>query len=337
LDEQAELLKEAIDHNDLARVQELMTRHPELHRAPMGYANNGPLTWAAECRVPWEPPGAGRLALVEWMIENGSDIHQGGDGPLMRAALNADRIPMMELLVSRGADVNAEWNGWFPIIFSPCESVDPDVLAWLLAHGAEPNCGRDGRKDSALDYLIATYARSADLPRCIDLLRQAGGETRYDLPGVLDTLRGDIESLHARLDAEPELIHRRYPELECGSTGARRLLLAGGTLLHVAAEFGQVAAAQLLLERGADVNAPADGFGQTPIFHAATQFGDYGVEVVRLLIQKGADLRLRVRLPGHYDRAEEFVACTPLEYAGQFPGGESETTALLRAWTGERG
>ena len=102
-----------------------MTRNPELHRAPLGYGKNGPLTWVAECRVPWEPPGPARLAMAQWMIENGSDVHQGGDGPLMRAALNGDRIPMMELLVSHGADVNAEWHGDFPIIFAPCESVDP--------------------------------------------------------------------------------------------------------------------------------------------------------------------------------------------------------------------
>jgi hypothetical protein len=27
--------------------------------------------------------------MATWMIEQGSDVHQGGDGPLMRAALNA--------------------------------------------------------------------------------------------------------------------------------------------------------------------------------------------------------------------------------------------------------
>ncbi len=73
----------------------------------------------AECRVPWEPPSRARLAMAKWMIENGSDVHQGGDGPLMRAALKGNRIPMMELLVSCGADVNAAWNGDFPIIFAP--------------------------------------------------------------------------------------------------------------------------------------------------------------------------------------------------------------------------
>src|SRR5687767_3463349 len=55
-------LKQAIDTNDLARVKHLMTRNSGLHRAPLGYGKNGPLTWVAECRVPWEPPGPVRLA-----------------------------------------------------------------------------------------------------------------------------------------------------------------------------------------------------------------------------------------------------------------------------------
>jgi hypothetical protein len=47
-------LKQAIDTNDFARVQTMMPRNPALHRAPLGYGNDGPLTWVAECRVPWE-------------------------------------------------------------------------------------------------------------------------------------------------------------------------------------------------------------------------------------------------------------------------------------------
>ena len=118
-------LKQAIDANNFEQVKSLMTRNPALHRAPLGYNKNGPLTWVAECRIPWEPPSAERLAIAKWMIENGSDVHQGGDGPLMRAALIGDRIPMMELLLAHGADVNAEWNGYFPIIFAPYKTVEP--------------------------------------------------------------------------------------------------------------------------------------------------------------------------------------------------------------------
>src|SRR5437763_7336096 len=149
-------LKRAIERNSLEQVKNLMTRDPALHRAPIGYGKDGPLTWVAECRVPWESPGPTRLAMAKWMIENGSDVHQGGDGPLMRAALNGYRVPMMELLVSHGADVNARWHGDFPVIFAPCESIDPAALKWLLDHGANPN-----RRDHNYEISGHSYSGTA--------------------------------------------------------------------------------------------------------------------------------------------------------------------------------
>jgi ankyrin repeat protein len=102
-----------------------------------------------------------------------------------------------------------------------------------------------------------------------------------------------------QLDADSTLAHRRFPELDCGSTGARRLLLQGATLLHVAAELGNVEAARLLLDRGADVNAraimdDAGVGGQTAIFHAVTQFDDCGLPMAQFLVERGADFRVRV-------------------------------------------
>ena len=337
-------LKQAIDANDIDRVTSLMTRNPELHRAPLGYGEDGPLTWVAECRVPWEPPTPARLAIAEWMLAHGSDVHQGGDAPLMRAALNGYRILMMELLVSHGANVNAMWHGNFPIIFAPCESMDPDALKWLLDHGANPNPRDHGFKvgphpypGTALDYLIASYARSPErLSACIDILLSAGGQTKYDSPAVLALLRGRIDDLGKLIDADPSLVHRRFPDLDCGQSGGRLLLLQGATLLHVAAEFGHPAAATLLLDRGADVNARATindaGIGgQTPIFHALTQFDDAGLPVAQLLLERGADLTIRTKLPGDYERPGEIVECTPLGYALLFGGPrERKTVTLLR-------
>jgi len=336
--EEAGQLKLAIDRHDLAEVKRLMTRSPALHKAPLGYGKNGPLTWVAECRVPWEPPGETRLEMAQWMIDHGSDVHQGGDGPLMRAALRGDRIPMMELLVRNGADVNAEWSGFFPIIFAPCESVERESIRWLLDHGANPNCARAGRTypDNALDYVIGAYSRSPQLAECIDILLEAGCVSRHDVPPVLDLMRGRVDLLARQLDANAELVHKRWPELDWGGTAYRRMGLRGGTLLHVAAEYGDVEAAKLLLDRGADVNARAETDaggvgGQTPIFHAAAQFNDYGLAVVELLVAHGADLTMRAEVPGHFEREDEFVEGNPVEYAEKFPGGDNETLAFLRS------
>jgi ankyrin repeat protein len=120
-------------------------------------------------------------------------------------------------------------------------------------------------------------------------------------------------------------------------TGGRSLTLRGGTLLHVAAEFGSVAAVALLLDRGADVNAraavdDAGVGGQTAIFHAVTQFDDGGLPVTQLLLDRGADVAARVKLPGDYERPGEIVECTTLGYALLFGGSrERSTVALLRA------
>ncbi len=337
-------LKQAIDTNDIDRVKTMMTRDPTLHSAPLGYGKDGPLTWVAECRVPWESPSPARLDMARWMIEHGSDVHQGGDGPLMRAALNEYRIPMMELLVSHGADVNARWHGHFPIILAPCESLDPAALEWLLNHGADPNCRDHGYEigghaypGTALDYVVESYARSPHrLSACIDLLLDAGGTTKYNVPAVLEVLRGRLHGLNALIDADPALVNRRFPELECGQTGGRNLTLQGGTLLHVAAEYGNVAAAALLLDRGADVNGratidEAGVGGQSAIFHAVTQYDDAGLAVTGLLIERGADLAVRVKLPGNYERPGEIVECTALGYATRFGGpSRRKTVTLLR-------
>ena len=341
-------LKRAIDANDLERVIALMTSNTELHNAPMGYGKDGPLTWVAECRVPWEPPSDTRLAMAEWMIAHGSDVHRGGDAPLMRASLNGDRVRMMNLLVAHGADVNAAWHGHFPIIFAACETVDPVTLGWLLDHGADPNCGsaKQWRSSSysesgtALDCVITSYVRYPErLRACIERLLDAGGRTRFDAPGVLSILRGRAEELAELVDRDNRLVSRCIPELDFGVTAERLLSLRGATLLHVAAEYGMVDAARLLLERGADVNAratidEAGVGGQTPIFHAATQSGEAGLSMVCFLLERGADPSVRARVPEHYERPGEFLECNALEYAIRFPESGNRAIALLRAHGG---
>jgi hypothetical protein len=222
--------------------------------------------------------------------------------------------------------------------------LDPDALQWLLDHGANPNCRDHGYEISghqypgtALDYVIASYGRDRErLSTCIDILLAAGGTTRYDVPAVLLLLRDRLDELATLIDADPALVIRRFPDLDCGQTGGRNLLLQGTTLLHVAAEYQNPTAIGLLLDRGADVNACATideaGIGgQTAIFHAATQFGDDGLPVLQMLIERGADLTTRVKLPGDYERPGEIVECTALGYALLFGGSaERRTVALLR-------
>lgn len=244
---------------------------------------------------------------------------------LLQEAAHRGRVPMMELLVRYGADVNGLRWGWFPVLFTPCENLEPEPLQWLLDHGADPNRGNPKEPGTALDYTIQTYPRDPRrLAACIELLLAAGANTRYSLPGVMTILRGRTDELAALLDADPALLHRRFPELDCGQSGGRRLTLRGATLLHVAAEYGFLDSASLLVQRGAGVNARADTDsdgvgGQTPLFHALTNHGARGSRLGKFLIERGADPAIRARVPGHYDRPGEVLDVSAAEYAELYP------------------
>jgi ankyrin repeat protein len=330
-------LKAAIDTNDLAAVQRLMTAHPELHRAPLGYNKNGPLTWVAECRVPWEAPGEARLAMARWMLENGSDVHQGGDGPLMRAALVDIRIPMMELLIRYGADVNAMWNGYYPIVCAPCETLAPASLRWLLAHGADPR-RVSPKYGSPLSMVICTYSRSTQGKHgCLEAFADAG----FELPDtpVMAFHRGRADLLEGFVDRDPGLLRHRFSigeifprDLGLAEEGGMHLTpVQGTTLLHLAIEYEEAEIAQMLLERGADVNARAsvdqDGFGgHTPLFHTAVTLGTRSDASARLLLRHGADPNLRATLrkqlrdvgDAEAEKMREFHDVTATAFARQF-------------------
>jgi hypothetical protein len=327
-------LKAAIDANDLARVQELMTRNPALHRAPLGYNKNGPLTWVAECRVPRVPPSDVRLAMARWMIENGSDVHQGGDGPLMRAALDDMKLPMMELLVAHGANVNSRWNGSYPIIFAPCETLQPGALKWLIEHGADMHAVSSDY-GNCVQMLIGTYWRNAEgRHACLEVFATAG----YPFPDTapMAVHRGRIDLLAALIDRDPALLQRRFRDTEIfppeiGDVGLHVAPLDGGTLLHIAIEYQDEKTARWLIERGADVNAraaiDADGFGgHTPLFHTSVTLAYQNDVLARLLLQNGADPNLRAtfrkQLVGMGDSAKEemreYHDVTAIGYARQF-------------------
>ena len=340
-------MKAAIDANDLARVQELMTRNPALHRAPLGYGKNGPLTWVAECRVPRVPPSGVRLAMARWMIENGSDVHQGGDGPLMRAALEDMRLPMMELLVEHGADVNARWDGSYPIIFAPCETLQPGALKWLIEHGADMHAVSSDY-GNCVQMLIGTYWRNAEgRHACLEVFAAEG----YPFPDTapMAVHRGRIDLLAALVERDPALLQRRFRDTEIfppeiGDIGLHVAPLAGGTLLHIAIEYQDEKTARWLIERGADVNARAainaDGCGgHTPLFHTTATLAYQNDVLARLLLQNGADPNLRAtfrkQLVGMGDSAKEqmreYHDVTAIGYARQFPEPKWVNDAAIEA------
>lgn len=295
-------LKAAIDQNDAAAVQKLMTVNPELHCAQMGYGGNGPLTWAAECRGTDVTPE--RLQIIRWMLENGSDVHQGGDGPLMRAALRDSRIAIMELLLEFGADVNARWDNSYPIVFAPCETIQPRALKSLIDHGADFTVSDTEGIDCAA-VLVGTYSRHPGAKgECLDILEKAGCQLPDTAPMAVH--RGRIDLLAECLKREPDLIHKRFTEEEFFpyrldynlAGGLHGAPLTGGTLLQLAVEYQEVEIVSWLIQHAASANAQSecdeDGFGGvTPLFHTTVTIGPQTAQLAEMLLKAGADPAIR--------------------------------------------
>ena len=334
--EEARALKAAIDAEQYQRARELLTANPKLHRAELAGARHNPLTWVAECRG--KPPTPGRLELARWMIENGSDVHQGGDSPLMRAALFGERIPMMALLVQLGADVNGMANGDYPLLLAPCETLEPEPLKWLVAHGASSDqVSTDYAYGDCVKMLVSTYSRNPGKHACLEFMADLGAPLPDTAPMAVH--RGRIDLLEACLQREPQMLERSYDEREIYPAelgiklgdGLHCAPLHGATLLHMATEFQEPAIAQWLIDSGADVNARSaiddDGFGgHTPLFHTTITLGPQEDRLAQLLLDHGADpstratIRKQLRYMGdeEKERMREYHNVTAIEFARQF-------------------
>jgi Ankyrin repeat len=328
----AEELKRAIESEDLEEVKRLMTLHPELHRASLGESKDGLLTLVASCRV---TPSETRLAMARWMIENGSDIHQGGEAPLIRAMGDTSFL-MAELLVAHGADVNARYGGTYPIIMFPLELYEPRSLKWLLDHGADLQAAAE--YCCPIGMLTCIYTRRPkDKSACLEMV-EAAGFTLPDTP-ITALHRSRLDLLQTHLDRDPSLLDRRftYPEVFFNHDGTvgdayPATPVSGCTLLHLALEFDDIDVARWLIERGADVNAlatiDAEGFGgHTPLFHTvvnlASGMGLDDDSKARLLLDHGADPNARATFRQEdqtHGKAptDEIHDLTPVGYARRY-------------------
>jgi hypothetical protein len=216
-----------------------------------------------------------------WLLEHGADANlawgDAGEAPLHVAAQRWD-VPMVERLVEHGADVSRpRADGATPHTLAELYG-NPEIAAWLLAHGAADEL-------SPLERFIAACAR-ADRTAADALL------------AANPTLRSEIRPEHH------VMLHR---PAESGNAAVLETMLACGfdpdardkdnvTPLHRAAMGGHVDAVRVLLKHGADVNALDGMFSAPPLVWAVEgrsssghRGGDH-VGVARALIGSGSPL-----------------------------------------------
>lgn len=194
-----------------------------------------------------------------------------------------------------------------------CERHDAAGLAAALQAGVDPAEPLDGK--APLQWLLEMYTRSDGLPACLRVLLDRGAVIEDD--ALRAVLLDDATGVRAAVDREPQALTRRV------TVPSAFTRLDGASLLHVAAEFGHLAAAAALVAAGADVHARAavdpDGLGgQTPLFHTVNAHANRSAPVMRLLLDAGADPGARVAgltWGRGFEWESTFFDLTPISYA----------------------
>lgn len=183
----------------------------------------------------------------------------------------------------------------------------------VLDAGLDPRAPVRG--ETPVTWMVEMYTRSDAFPACLRLLLDRGGE--LDDPVLAPVLLNDAAALSAAIAHDPRLIEHR------ASMRSTFTPLDGASLLHVAAEFGHLDVARVLIDAGADVNARAavdeHGLnGHTPIFHTVNSNDNRSAPIMGLLVEAGATVDVCV--PGiTWGRGFEWETTlfdmTPISYA----------------------
>lgn len=190
---------------------------------------------------------------------------------------------------------------------------DAEGIRDCFARGISPN--EFYRGAPLINELTSEYTRSTRFRECVKAFVTAG--LVFDDKTLLAVLLDDEDALERQLQKDPAALQKEY-SLRCAYTPLHKV-----SLLHICAEFNQVAAAKVLVKHGVAINAKAgvdeNGFGgQTPVFHTVNQNNNQSADMLHFLLEQKADLLLSVPglIWGRGYEWETFIpAVNPLSYA----------------------
>ncbi|XP_078258988.1 ankyrin-2-like isoform X23 [Rhinoraja longicauda] len=223
----------------------------------------------------------GHVDLVQKLLERGAVVDSStkkGNSALHIASL-AGQINVVRTLMKQGANINSQSQNGFTPLYMAAQENHLEVVRFLLEIGANQSTAtEDG-------FTPLAVALQQGHNQVVAILLENDTKGKVRLPALHIAARKDDTKSAALLlqndhnaDVQSKMMVNRTTE-------------SGFTPLHIAAHYGNVNVATLLLNRGAAVDFTARN-GITPL-HVASKRGN--TNMVKLLLDRGSHIDAKTR------------------------------------------
>ncbi|NWR37904.1 ANK2 protein, partial [Tachuris rubrigastra] len=225
----------------------------------------------------------GHVGLVQELLERGSAVDSAtkkGNTALHIASL-AGQAEVVKVLVKEGANINAQSQNGFTPLYMAAQENHIEVVKYLLENGANQSTAtEDG-------FTPLAVALQQGHNQAVAILLENDTKGKVRLPALHIAARKDDTKSAALLLQNDHNADVQSKVTRRGRAGNG----SGFTPLHIAAHYGNVNVATLLLNRGAAVDFTARN-GITPL-HVASKRGN--TNMVKLLLDRGGQIDAKTR------------------------------------------
>jgi ankyrin repeat protein len=293
-------LASASRNGDIAELEAALASGVPIDGAPAPVYNPEISAYTGNLTLLMYAAAAGQSATLAFLLDRGAAIDQW-DGEGMTAlhyAVQYKQSDAIKLLVNRGAALDRISMGG-SILTMAARSLEADDIRFLLAHGSNAN---EPLADGKTPLIAAAENLRADLVRIF--LDHGADPTKADPKGrtpfgIATRNRNPAVLLALQNPSEQDPQRALYNAAQCGDLSGIHAAMAKGaqvnalpepnknggdaTALMYASMGGQLAAASLLLDLGAQIDLGTE-FGASAL-HCA--ISNSHLEVVKLLVERG--------------------------------------------------